>query len=109
LHHFLGAQVNEYTEEITRVFLLGAVTRVFKPGTKFDYLLCLYGGQGIGKSSFCRLLALKDEWFTDDMRDLEKEKVYQKLQGHWIVELSEMLATNNAKSIEVTKSFMGHS
>lgn len=106
LHHFLGAPVNEYTEEITRVFLLGAVTRVFKPGTKFDYLLCLYGGQGIGKSSFCRLLALKDEWFTDDMRDLENEKVYQKLQGHWIVELSEMLATNNAKSIEVTKSFI---
>lgn len=106
LHHFLGAPVNEYIAEITKVFLLGAVTRVFRPETKFDYLLCLYGGQGIGKSSFCRLLAVNDEWFTDDIRDLENEKIYQKLQGHWIAELPEMLATSNAKSIEVIKAFV---
>ena len=34
------------------------------------------------------------------------DKVYVKLQGHWIIEMSEMLATSNAKSIEEIRSFI---
>ena len=32
--------------------------------------------------------------------------MYRKLQGHWIIEMSEMMATANAKSIEEIKSFL---
>ena len=32
--------------------------------------------------------------------------MYRKLQGHWIIEMSEMIATANAKSIEEIKSFL---
>ena len=106
LHHFLGADTSGYTYEILKLFMLGAVSRVFTPGIKFDYILCLVGEQGVGKSSFLRLLAVKDEWFSDDLKDLESDKVYQKLQGHWIHEMSEMLATNSAKSNEAIKSFL---
>ena len=106
LRHFLGADDSGYTYEILRFFMLGAVARAFNPGVKFDYILCLIGGQGAGKSSFFRLLAVEDEWFTDDLKDLESSKVYEKLQGHWIIELSEMLATNNARSNEAIKSFL---
>ena len=106
LHHFLGAAENDYTEEALRLFLLGAICRVFRPGCKFEVMLCLVGGQGAGKSSFFRLLAGKDEWFTDDLKRLDDENIYRKLQGHWIVEMSEMLATANAKSIEEIKSFL---
>ena len=35
-----------------------------------------------------------------------EDKAFEKLQGHWIIELSEMLATNNAKSNEAIKSFL---
>mgnify|MGYP006990352333 CR=1 FL=1 len=31
---------------------------------------------------------------------MDDDKVYVKLQGHWIIEMSEMLATSNAKSID---------
>ncbi len=86
--------------------MLGAVSRVYQPGCKFDYILCVVGGQGAGKSSFCRLLAVRDDWFTDDLKDLENSKAYEKMQGHWIIELSEMLATNNARSNEAVKSFL---
>jgi predicted P-loop ATPase len=86
--------------------MLGAVSRVFQPGLKFDYMLCLAGGQGAGKSTFFRFLALKDEWFTDDLKRIDKEDVYLQMQGHWIIEMSEMLATANAKSIEEIKSFI---
>ena len=106
LHHFLGADTSDFTYELLKFFMLGAVSRAFRPGVKFDYILCLIGQQGAGKSSFFRLLAVNDEWFTDDLKDLESNKVYEKLQGHWIVELSEMLAANNAKSNEVIKSFL---
>ncbi len=106
LHHFLGTEISDYTYEILKLFMLGAVSRVFQPGCKFDYILCLVGGQGVGKSSFSRLMASADEWFTDDLKDMESAKVYEKMQGHWIIELSEMLATNNAKSNEAVKSFL---
>ena len=37
---------------------------------------------------------------------LDDENVYRKMQGHWIIEMSEMIATANAKSIEEIKSFL---
>ena len=106
LHHFLGATEDEYTCEAMKIFLLGAIKRVFQPGCKFETMLCLVGGQGVGKSTFFRLLAVKDEWFSDDLRRLDDDNVYRKLQGHWIIEMSEMSATANAKSIEEIKSFL---
>ena len=106
LHHFLGAETDEYTFQSLRLFLLGAIHRAFRPGCKFEVMLCLVGGQGAGKSTFFRLLAGKDEWFSDDLRKLDDENVYRKLQGHWIIEMSEMIATANAKSIEEIKSFL---
>lgn len=106
LHHFLGAEVSDFNEECLRVFMLGAVKRVFHPGTKFELMLCLTGGQGAGKSTFLRFLAIKDDWFTDDLRKLDDEKVYLKFMGHWILEMSEMIATVNARSIEEIKSFL---
>ena len=82
LHHFLGAEVNDYNEACLQLFMLGAVKRIFEPGAKFDLMLVLTGGQGAGKSTFLRFLAVRDE---------------------------EMVATANAKSIEDIKSFLSRS
>ena len=90
LHRFLGAAEDDLTAE----------------ALKFEMMLCLVGGQGAGKSSFFRLLAIKDEWFSDDLRRMDDDNVFRKLQGHWIMEMSEMIATANAKSIEEIKSFL---
>ena len=106
LHHFLGADIDDYTYEAMLLFLLGAISRAFRPGCKFEVMLCLVGGQGAGKSSFFRLLASQDDWFSDDLKKLDDENVYRKMQGHWLIEMSEMIATANAKSIEEIKSFL---
>ena len=106
LTRFLGAEDSEYTYQCLRLFMLGAISRVFKPGCKFEVMLCLVGGQGAGKSTFFRLLAVKDEWFSDDIKKIDDDNVYRKMQGHWIIEMSEMIATANAKSIEDIKSFI---
>ena len=106
LPHFLGAEESEFTYECLRLFMLGAISRVFKPGSKFETMLCLVGGQGAGKSTLFRLLAIKDEWFSDDLKKIDDDNVYRKMQGHWIIEMSEMIATANAKSVEDIKSFI---
>mgnify|MGYP006990116002 CR=1 FL=1 len=39
------------------------------------------------RTGWFRLLAVKDEWFSDDLRKLDDDNVYRKLQGHWIIEM----------------------
>ena len=106
LHRFLGAEECQFNTECLKIFMLGAISRVFHPGIKFELMLCLVGSQGAGKSSFFRLLAVRDEWFSDDLKRIDDDNVYRKMQGHWIIEMSEMMATVNAKSIEDIKSFI---
>ena len=106
LHHFLGSDESDYNYEVLKFFMMGCIKRVFEPGCKFETMMTLVGGQGAGKSTFFRFMAIRDEWFSDDLRKLDDENVFRKLQGHWIIEMSEMIATASAKSIEEIKSFL---
>lgn len=106
LPKYLGVDKTPYTTEIMTLLMQAAIQRIYHPGCKYEIMVCLVGGQGAGKSSLFRLLAMKDEWFSDDMRRLDDENVYRKLQGHWIIEMPEMLATVNAKTVEEIKSFL---
>ena len=106
LHHFLGAEVSDYTYEVMKLFMMGIISRISCPGIKFEVMLCLVGGQGAGKSTFLRFLAMKDDWFTDDLKKMDDDNVYRKIQAHLIVEFPEMVAILNAKNVEDTKSFM---
>lgn len=69
-------------------------------------MLCLVGSQGAGKSTFFRFLAMNDSWFSDDLRNLSDAKVFEKLVGHWIIEMAEMIGTSSAKSVEEIKAFL---
>ena len=106
LHHFLGAPDDDLTGACLRMFMLGAIHRVFRPGCKFEYVLTLVGGQGIGKSTFFRFLAIQDKWFTDDLVGFKSSRIFEKISGHWIIEMSEMLAIMNAKGADEVKSFL---
>lgn len=106
LPRYLGADHDDYTKEIMRLLMMAAIRRVYEPGCKFEIMVCLVGGQGAGKSTFFRFLAINDEWFSDDLKRMDDDNVYRKMQGHWIIEMSEMIATANAKSIEEIKSFL---
>ncbi|MCR5127251.1 MAG: virulence-associated E family protein [Lachnospiraceae bacterium] len=103
---YLGVDEDEYSESVMTLLLTAGVKRIYEPGCKYDIMVCLVGGQGAGKSTFFRFLALNDDWFSDDLKRIDDEQVYRKMQGHWIIEMSEMLATVNAKSVEEIKSFL---
>ena len=106
LPSMLGVEKNEYTCTAMRLFMLGAIMRIFRPGCKFDYMLVLVGDQGAGKSSFLRKLTMNDAWFHDNFNTLDGSKAFEALRGMWIVEMAELQATKRAKDVESIKSFI---
>ena len=87
--------------------MIGAIHRVFHPGCKFEIVVCLVEPkQGGGKSTMVRYMAHDDDWFTDELKNLDGENAYRYMQGRWIIEFSEMLATANSKSVEGIKQFI---
>lgn len=106
LPRFVGSEKNDYNTAVIRLFMMGAVSRIYKPGCKFDYMMVLVGEQGKFKSSFLRLLATCDTWCHDNFNSLEGDKAFEKLRGKWIVELAELQATKRAKDVESIKAFI---
>ena len=88
----LGCDPTSYNCQVIRLFLYGCVARIFQPGCKFDYMLVLYGPQGIGKSTFVRRLATRAEWYLDNMSDFGGDESINKIRGKWIVEIAELQA-----------------
>lgn len=103
---YMGADASDFVYEVVKHFLMEALSRIYRPGCKADEMLCLVGQQGAGKSTFFRFLALNDDWFSDDLKQLNDSKIYEHLRGHWIMEMSEMIAAISAKSNEEIKSFL---
>lgn len=106
LPDYLGVEKTRYTTEVLKLFMLGAITRAYKPGCKFDYVPIIYGTQGCGKSTFCRALAVDDAWYDDNFNTIEGDKAAERLRGLWMAELAELLATKKAKELESIKSFL---
>ena len=103
---YTGAEQTEYNTEVLKLFMLGAISRIHRPGCKFDYMLVLVGEQGKYKSSFLRFLATNDDWFNDNFSTLDGDRAFEKLQGMWIVELAELQATKRTKDVETIKAFI---
>lgn len=102
---YLGADDTDYVRAVSRLIALGAVTRAFEPGCKFDSVPVLVGAQGKGKSTFCRRIAGKDEFFSDAVRNLGDKDAIETIQGVWICELGELSALSRAKDAEAIKLF----
>ena len=102
----LGAEDNAYNREVERIFMLGAVTRAYEPGAKFDYMPVLVGPQGIGKSRYVALLAHVPAWYNDNFNTIDGDAAVEKLRGLWIAEMAELLATKKAREIEAIKAFI---
>jgi predicted P-loop ATPase len=67
LKDYGGAEDTPFNRAVGRIFLLAGVRRVRRPGCKFDTMLILESPQGRDKSKSLRALAVKDEWFTDNL------------------------------------------
>lgn len=100
---YLGAEDNAYTRAVIRKSLTAAVARAMVPGTKFDFMPILAGPQGIGKSTFIRLLGLK--WYSDNLQTFEGKEACEMIQGIWINEIGELNGLNRSE-INAVKQFL---
>lgn len=103
LHVDLGKDL--YTAEACDLVFRGLVARAFAPATKFDFLTVLCGRQGIGKSTFLKLLALNEDWFSDSVDPLhdEEKDIEQALRGKWVAEIAELSAAKAGSKTELIK------
>jgi len=103
LTDYLGADDTTYTRAVMRKSLAAAVARAMTPGCKYDYMPILSGPQGIGKSTFIRILGLS--FYSDSLQIFEGKEASEMLQGIWINEIGELSGFNRSETNAV-KQFL---
>lgn len=91
---YLGADDSAYPKALARLMCRAVVARIFHPGCKWDYIIVISGGQGIGKSTLLRKLGGK--WFSDSLTTFEGKDAIEQLQGKMLIEVGEMQAASKS-------------
>jgi len=107
LEYFLadctGCRQSDYSMLVGLYFMIGMIARVYQPGCPMQYVMILEGEQGIGKSTFWRILA--GEWFQDTPLNLDNKDAYLQLEGIWLYEIAELDSINRSGTSTV-KAFI---
>lgn len=93
---YLGAEDTPYTRAVTRKTLVAAVSRIYHPGCKFDYMLTIRGRQGLGKSAL--IAKLGGKWFSDTFSTIQGKEAYEQVMGVWIMEVGELAGMRKAEA-----------
>lgn len=102
---YAGCDATPINEIFGAKWCIGAVARVMKPGCQMDTALILEGLQGIGKSTFFRILA-GEEFFTDQISEFGTKDAALEMRGKWVIELAELDAMGKAETSRI-KRFIG--
>ena len=101
-----GAEDSEYVRAVSAIALIAAVRRVRSPGCKFDEMAVLESEQGTNKSSALAILAINEEWFTDDCPlNADSKVLIEQLTGRWIIEMGELKGMRRGE-VEHVKSML---
>jgi predicted P-loop ATPase len=99
----LGAEDSRLNRRLGELIFGGAVTRIFRPGCKFDYFVILQGPEGSGKSSLLEIMG--GAWFSDSVVSIEGKEGMEAIQGVWIAEIGELIGVKRSEAASV-KSFI---
>ena len=100
----LEADDTELNRIMTEKWMIAAVKRTIEPGCKFDNMIVLQGGQGIGKSSICERLA-KGFFSTISLDEIDNKDIVEKMNKTWIGIIDEM-DNFNRKEMSKVKTFL---
>lgn len=96
----------KFYRDVSRLFFMAGISRIYLPGNKFDHVFVIEGAQGGGKSTFLRYLAMDDRYFGELNVDLADQKlVMEHTQGKFILEIAELTAVKRSE-IESIKSYI---
>ena len=94
-----GVEDTKYHNAVGANWIMGSVKRIMYPGTQFDHMLLLIGGQGIGKTSFFRIIGGK--WYKSYTGSVDNKDFHLALRGALILDLDEGASLNKADSIKL--------
>ncbi len=87
---FCGAEDCAYSRLVGIKIFTAIVARIYNPGCKFDYLPIIIGDQGIGKSTMLEAIAIKPQWYTDNLGAIDNKDVILRMRSKLIVENAEL-------------------
>lgn len=100
---YFGCQDNVYVREVALKTLVAAVRRAVMGNVKWDSMPIIIGKQGLGKSTFFKMLGGK--WFNDSLGTFEGKEACEVIQGSWIVEVGELTGLRKSE-INAAKQFL---
>ena len=100
---YLGCEDNVYTREISEKSLVAAVRRAIYGGIKWDNMSILIGPQGVGKSTFLKILGM--DWYNDSLVNVEGKDACELIQGSWILEMGELSSLRKSE-LNLVKNFL---
>jgi predicted P-loop ATPase len=103
LAFFLFGLDNPLDSEKMRVTILSAVARANQPGCKVDTVTVLSGKQGLGKSTFWKILC-GDKYFCDDFSFAAGKDDLMKMHRAWITEWGEMASFGKRETEHIKRS-----
>ncbi|MCY7275709.1 MAG: virulence-associated E family protein, partial [Phormidesmis sp. CAN_BIN44] len=89
--------------------LISAMARGYQHGCKADTALILQGKQGRAKSTFFKVLAGGDEYFTDSFGNSSDKDERLKIHEVWFCEWAELETVFRRKDVAATKAFLSSS
>lgn len=101
---YLGAESPLHAVYIRKT-LISAVARALRPGCKVDTVCILSGLQGVGKSSFWKILAGEDN-FDDSVGSVSDKDERLKLHKSWMIEWAELETVFKRKDVSAVKAFI---
>ena len=98
---YAGAEDTELNRAFSRKFFIAGIRRIYQPGCKFDTMLVVEGEQGSGKSTLFKLLAMEEEFFSDDFPlGGDAKQTIEQTRGKFLIECAEL---KGMRASDVTK------
>lgn len=96
LTDYFNSPATPFNAAVSRIVMIASVRRIFKPGTKFDYMTVLQSPEGFNKSSAIAALYGPENFTDQSTIGLNARDTEEVMRGHWAQESPELSGISKA-------------